>query len=139
MSLLSRVCLGGPALQCRYAARVARRTISSTAVTASASAAPVPLAGSEREAALASIPEWSPVEGRDAIQRSFEFENFSQAWGFMSRSALHAEEHCHHPEWFNVYNKVDVTLSTHDAGPDGGLTHKDVALASAMDVFAVGK
>ena len=56
------------------------------------------------------------VKDREAIQRSFKFKNFSEAWGFMARVALLAESQDHHPEWFNVYNKVDITLSTHDAG-----------------------
>ena len=79
------------------------------------------------------IPAWAEVTGRDAIERTFAFENFNQAWGFMSRAALLAEKMNHHPEWFNVYSRVDVTLSTHDAG---GLTDKDIRLAEAMDTIA---
>jgi 4a-hydroxytetrahydrobiopterin dehydratase len=78
------------------------------------------------------LPEWRQVDGRDAIQRSFKFRDFSQAWGFMCRAALLAEKADHHPEWFNVYNRVDVTLTTHDAG---GLSPLDVALARAMDAL----
>ena len=88
------------------------------------------LQGQERIAALATLPDWHEVEGRDAIARSFRFKDFSAAFGFMARAALEAEKADHHPEWFNVYNRVDVTLATHDAG---GLTAKDIALAHAMD------
>jgi NAD+ kinase len=70
------------------------------------------------------------VAGRDAIQRSFRFRDFSEAWDFMTRAALLAEKADHHPEWFNVYNRVDVVLTTHDAG---GLSARDVALAAALD------
>jgi len=73
---------------------------------------------------------WGMVDGRDAIKKSFEFGNFITAFGFMSRVALHAEKADHHPEWFNVYNKVDITLSTHDCN---GLSVKDVDLAKAID------
>lgn len=88
------------------------------------------LQGEDRLKALTSIPTWHEVEGRDAIARSFKFKDFNAAFGFMARAALVAEKHDHHPEWFNVYNRVDVTLATHDAG---GLTAKDIALARAMD------
>lgn len=91
------------------------------------------LQGEDRLKALASIPAWQEVEGRDAIARQFRFEDFNAAFGFMTRAALIAEKHDHHPEWFNVYNRVEVTLSTHDAG---GLTAKDIALARAMDEIA---
>jgi len=83
--------------------------------------------------ALKKLPKWKPVAGRDAISRKFEFANFSEAFAFMSRAALLAEKMDHHQEWFNVYNKVDVTLSTHDAG---GVTQHDIDLAAAMDGFA---
>ncbi len=86
-----------------------------------------------RAAALASLPGWQDVNGRDAITRTFEFTDFNEAWGFMARVALIAEQMNHHPEWFNVWNKVDVTLSTHDAG---GLTELDVTLAQKMDALA---
>ena len=91
------------------------------------------LDGPARKAALTSVPEWREVDGRDAIARKFVFQDFSQAFGFMTRAALMAEKMDHHPEWFNVYKTVEVTLSTHDAG---GLTVKDIALAKAMDSFA---
>jgi 4a-hydroxytetrahydrobiopterin dehydratase len=73
------------------------------------------------------------VPGRDAIQRSLTFADFNHAWGFMTKVALAAEKADHHPEWSNVYNKVEITLSTHDAG---GLSEKDVALAKFIDHVA---
>jgi 4a-hydroxytetrahydrobiopterin dehydratase len=76
---------------------------------------------------------WHPVPGRDAIRKVWRFRNFSQAWGFMSRLALEAERLNHHPEWRNVYNIVDVTLSTHDCD---GLSDLDIALAGRADLFA---
>ena len=91
------------------------------------------LEGAARKSALASLSEWRDVDGRDAISRKFVFKDFNQAFGFMTRAALVAEKMDHHPEWFNVYRTVEVTLSTHDAG---GLTEKDIALAKAMDVIA---
>jgi len=91
------------------------------------------LTGAARAQALAGLAGWSEVDGRDAIRRSFAFADFNAAFGFMARAALVAEKMDHHPEWFNVWNRVDVTLSTHDAG---GLTGKDVALAQAMDAIA---
>jgi len=91
------------------------------------------LTDARRAAALASLPNWRPCTGRDAIERSFSFGSFNAAFGFMSRVALMAEKLDHHPEWFNVYDRVDVTLSTHDAG---GLTDKDVELAAFMDAIA---
>ncbi|MEX2644414.1 MAG: 4a-hydroxytetrahydrobiopterin dehydratase [Acetobacterales bacterium] len=91
------------------------------------------LPADDRAAALNDLPQWSGVEGRDAITRSFRFKDFNAAFGFMARAALLAEKMDHHPEWFNVYNRVDVTLSTHDAG---GVTDKDVRMAKAMDRWA---
>jgi 4a-hydroxytetrahydrobiopterin dehydratase len=93
------------------------------------------LTGEAREAALAKLAGWSEVKGRDAITRKFEFRNFNEAFGFMSRAALMAEKLDHHPEWFNVYKTVEVTLSTHDAG---GVTELDIKLADAMNRFAAG-
>ncbi len=87
----------------------------------------------ERQAGLKTLAQWQLVDGRDAITRSFRFKDFNAAVGFMTRAALVAEKLDHHPEWFNVYNKVDVTLSTHDAG---GLTALDMKLAAAMDAIA---
>jgi len=91
------------------------------------------LQGQARKDALAQLPQWREVPGRDAIARKFTFSDFNQAFGFMARVALAAEKMDHHPEWSNVYRTVEVTLSTHDAG---GVTEKDVALAKAMDSFA---
>ena len=91
------------------------------------------LTESERGEALASISDWSLVDGRDAITRTFQFKDFNAAFGFMSRVALKAEKMDHHPEWFNVYNRVEVTLSTHDAD---GLTELDIKLARFMDRVA---
>ncbi|MEM8798932.1 MAG: 4a-hydroxytetrahydrobiopterin dehydratase [Pseudomonadota bacterium] len=76
---------------------------------------------------------WAQVEGRDAVQKRYQFADFKTAFAFMSFAAFHAEGADHHPEWFNVYNKVDVTLTTHDAG---GVTDKDAALAEIMDAHA---
>ena len=86
-----------------------------------------------RKAFLAANPAWEEMEGRDAIFRRFVFDDFNAAWGFMSRVALAAEKADHHPEWFNVYNKVDITLTTHDAG---GLSERDVALAAFIEAAA---
>lgn len=91
------------------------------------------LTGDARRSALAGLKGWAEVNGRDAITKKFVFRDFSQAFGFMTRAALVAEKMDHHPEWFNVYKTVDVTLSTHDAG---GLTDRDVKLAEAMDKIA---
>jgi len=91
------------------------------------------LSGAAREAALKSLKGWTAVAGRDAIAKSFQFADFNRAFAFMTRAALLAEKMDHHPEWFNVYNKVEVTLSTHDAG---GVTQKDVDMAKAMDGYA---
>lgn len=91
------------------------------------------LTDEDRREALAGLAGWTATQGRDAITRRFQFRNFSEAWGFMSRVALVAEAMDHHPEWTNVYRTVDVTLSTHDAG---GLTELDVKLARAMDAIA---
>jgi len=86
------------------------------------------------EAALKQRPLWTKVPGeRDAIQRTFRFSDFSAAFGFMTRMAILADKLDHHPEWFNVYNRVDVVLTTHDAG---GVTELDVTLAGLMDTAA---
>jgi 4a-hydroxytetrahydrobiopterin dehydratase len=77
-------------------------------------------------------PGWAYVPGRDAIYKSFKFKDFNEAFGFMTRVALIAEKMDHHPEWTNVYNKLDVTLTTHSAG---GVTQKDLTLAKAMDAL----
>lgn len=86
-----------------------------------------------RAAALENLPGWSLVEGREAISKSYKFKSFSEAFGFMARAALEAEKLDHHPEWFNVYNRVEVVLATHSAG---GLTELDVKLAGKMDLIA---
>jgi 4a-hydroxytetrahydrobiopterin dehydratase len=91
------------------------------------------LTGNARKAALAKLDGWSEVQGRDAISRTFIFADFNEAFGFMTRAALVAEKLDHHPEWFNVYDRVEVTLATHDAG---GVTERDVALAQAMNRLA---
>ena len=91
------------------------------------------LEGDARDEALAELSrrDWSQVDGRDAVTKTYKFTDFVEAWGFMSRVAILAEKKNHHPEWFNVYNRVEVTLTTHDAG---GLSALDVELASEMDV-----
>jgi 4a-hydroxytetrahydrobiopterin dehydratase len=91
------------------------------------------LSGDARKSALARLKSWNEVKDRDAITKKFVFADFNQAFGFMTRAALIAEKMDHHPEWFNVYKNVEVTLSTHDAG---GLTELDVKLAEAMDKLA---
>lgn len=91
------------------------------------------LSGEIRKQALARLKGWGEASGRDAISRKFVFADFNQAFGFMTRVALIAEKMDHHPEWFNVYKTVEVTLSTHDAG---GLTERDIQLAEAMDKLA---
>jgi 4a-hydroxytetrahydrobiopterin dehydratase len=94
---------------------------------------PQKLSAEARKSALEGLSGWSAVEGRDAISRKFTFKDFNQAFGFMTRAALVAEKMDHHPEWFNVYKTVEVTLSTHDAG---GVTELDVKLAEAMNKIA---
>lgn len=86
-----------------------------------------------RQAIGRRLPQWRLVEGRDAIQRAFKFKDFNEAFGFMARAALVAEKMDHHPEWSNVWNRVEVTLATHSAG---GLTELDLKLAEAMDKIA---
>lgn len=88
------------------------------------------------EAVLAQLPQWGRAQGdREAIFRAFHFADFNEAFGFMSRCALRAEQLDHHPEWFNVYNRVEVTLTTHDAD---GVTELDLTLARFMDQAAGG-
>src|SRR3954470_18116303 len=84
----------------------------------------------ELKHALKRLPDWQLVKDREAISRKFQFVDFEGAFAFMTRCALLAAKMDHHPEWFNVYNKVDVTLATHDAG---GVTQKGIDLACAMD------
>lgn len=85
-----------------------------------------------RQALAQELPGWHLAEGRDAIRRRFTFADFSAAWGFMSRVALLAEAQDHHPEWSNVWNRVEILLTTHDAG---GLSARDVRLAKAIDAL----
>ena len=94
------------------------------------------LDGAARARALETLGGWKDLENRDAIARTYTFEDFTEAFAFMTRVALAAEKMDHHPEWFNVWNRVEVTLSTHDAG---GLKEKDVALAAFMDRAAAGR
>ena len=91
------------------------------------------LAIEELKQALKRLPDWELARDREAITRKFQFVDFDAAFAFMTRCALLAAKMDHHPEWFNVYNKVDVTLATHDAG---GVTQKDIDLAVAMDGYA---
>ena len=91
------------------------------------------LSDSERDAALAGLPEWRLRGDGRAIERRFRFADFSEAFGFMTRVALLAEKFDHHPEWSNVWNRVEIVLTTHDAG---GLSERDIALAKAIDGIA---
>jgi 4a-hydroxytetrahydrobiopterin dehydratase len=94
------------------------------------------LSSEERATQLAQLDGWQNVEGRDAIKRQFKFADFNEAFGFMTRVAIKAQEMDHHPEWFNVYSKVEITLSTHDAN---GITERDIRLARFIDEVAAGK
>lgn len=87
----------------------------------------------ELKQALGELEGWQKVDGREAISKSFRFKDFNAAFGFMSRAALYAEKLDHHPEWFNVYNRVDVTLSTHS---ENGITELDIKLAAKMNAIA---
>lgn len=91
------------------------------------------LVGAARHTALQTLHGWSEVEDRDAIRKSYHFSDFSEAWGFLSRIALAAEKMDHHPEIFNVYNRVEIILSTHDVD---GLSERDVRLAQVIDELA---
>lgn len=101
----------------------------------SLSTTPTKLDGADREAAMNYFSQngWSMVANRDAISKTFNFNDFIGSWGFMSQVAIKAEKMDHHPEWFNVYNKVDVVLSTHDCS---GLSQRDVTLAKFIDDVA---
>ena len=94
---------------------------------------PQKLTGPALKTALGKLSGWSEVSGRDAISKKYVFRDFNAAFGFMTRAALIAEKLDHHPEWFNVYKTVEVTLSTHDAG---GVTDLDIKLAETMDRLA---
>ena len=91
------------------------------------------LSAEARQAALAELAGWKEAGGREAIERTFTFRDFNEAFGFMARAALVAEKHDHHPEWRNVYRTVEVVLATHDAG---GVTRLDIELAKAMNGIA---
>lgn len=91
------------------------------------------LGAAQRDTALAELIGWKIADGRDALTRSLKFTDFSAAFGFMTRVALAAEKLDHHPEWSNVWNRVEITLSTHDAG---GLTQRDIDLAKIIDKLA---
>lgn len=93
------------------------------------------LTGARRSNAMLNLPGWSDLPGRDAITKSFRFPDFASAFAFMTRVAMAAERMNHHPEWLNVYNQVQITLTTHDAG---GLTERDIALAQAVESAAQG-
>lgn len=86
----------------------------------------------DRAVALQTLPQWTTVADPDGIKRSFTFANFVEAFGFMTRVAILAEKADHHPEWFNVYSRVEITLTTHDAG---GLSQRDIDLATAIDAL----
>ena len=88
------------------------------------------LSAEARAAFFADHPDWSEADGKDAATRTFRFSSFAEAFGWMTRIAIHADKADHHPEWFNVYDRVEVTLTTHDAG---GLSERDVAMAKVMD------
>jgi 4a-hydroxytetrahydrobiopterin dehydratase len=90
------------------------------------------LTQTERDAALTSLPEWTLTNDGLAIERKITFKDFAEAFSFMTRVAILAEKADHHPEWFNVFNRVEIRLTTHDAG---GLSKRDVALATAIDGF----
>jgi 4a-hydroxytetrahydrobiopterin dehydratase len=91
------------------------------------------LTGAERKAVLRELKDWSEVEDRDAIRKTFHFADFKEAFSFMTRVALQAERMDHHPEWFNVYNRVEIVLSTHDAD---GVSQRDVTLARFIEQVA---
>jgi 4a-hydroxytetrahydrobiopterin dehydratase len=94
---------------------------------------PIPrLTDAERDTALVQLPDWTLRDDRLAIERKLTFSDFGEAFGFMARVAIAADKADHHPEWFNVYNRVEITLTTHDAG---GLSKRDVALALAIDAM----
>ncbi|WP_139974956.1 MULTISPECIES: 4a-hydroxytetrahydrobiopterin dehydratase [Brucella/Ochrobactrum group] len=90
------------------------------------------LTENELKEALTELEGWQKVDGREAIAKSFKFKDFNAAFGFMTRAALHAEKLDHHPEWFNVYNRVDVTLATHS---ENGVTELDIKLAHRMNAI----
>lgn len=90
------------------------------------------LTSAELDSLIADLPDWTPREDGKAILRTFKFGDFNAAFGFMTRVALYADKHDHHPEWLNVYNRVEMTLTTHDAG---GLSQRDADMARAIELF----
>ena len=94
------------------------------------------LSSEQRATQIAQLDGWQSVEGRDAIKRHLRFADFNEAFGFMTRVAIKAQEMDHHPEWFNVYSNVEITLSTHEAN---GITERDIRLARFIDEIAAGK
>ena len=94
------------------------------------------LSGKARQKALGTLKHWKKVRGRDAISKAYKFKDFNEAFGFMTRVAIKADQMDHHPEWFNVYNRVQITLTTHDAG---GVSQRDVDLAKFVDGIAARK
>jgi 4a-hydroxytetrahydrobiopterin dehydratase len=92
-----------------------------------------PLTSEDRARLSLTLPNWRLADGRDALSRSFTFADFTEAFGFMTKVALQAEKMDHHPEWSNVYNRVEITLTTHDCK---GLSARDLALAQAIDRLA---
>lgn len=93
------------------------------------------LSETERADALDALPDWDYIDSRDAITRSIVFTDFAEAFGFMTQVALIAEKAEHHPEWTNIWNRVEITLTTHDAG---GLSERDIELAEAIDAILDG-
>ncbi|MEP1057011.1 4a-hydroxytetrahydrobiopterin dehydratase [Stenomitos frigidus AS-A4] len=116
---------------CPTAAAIANQSTVPTTPTHDAMATPAPLSKEELNVALSQISDWSIKDGK--LHRQFQFASFVEAFGFMSSVALVAEAAGHHPEWFNVYNRVTIDLTTHDAG---GITSKDIELASKVDKLA---
>ncbi|TNE59966.1 MAG: 4a-hydroxytetrahydrobiopterin dehydratase [Alphaproteobacteria bacterium] len=92
-----------------------------------------PLSKDDRKSALSQLDGWQDADGRDAWVKTFTFSDFNEAFGFMTRVAIYADKQDHHPEWFNVYNRVEVTLTTHDAG---GVSERDIKMAQFMEKIA---
>lgn len=132
---LDRRCVGRESLTIAHAAATYRRSWERASLRGVGEAMVAKLNMQEREAALAGLPGWEWDIKRDAISRSFRFGDFSQAFAFMTRVAMEAEKADHHPEWVNVWNRVDIVLTTHDAS---GLTMRDIGLARRIDAIADG-
>lgn len=133
---LDRVC-GGRDAHCLLPVHPARHTAPGEIAEGSGCMAKTiePLSEAERVDALDALPDWDYDEGRDAITRSIVFTDFAEAFGFMTQVALLAERADHHPEWSNVWNRVEILLTTHDAG---GLSGRDIELATAIDAILGG-